>query len=235
MSSPRVPVERTAERGGSDVRTGMAHVAEEIKPRLRGWLHAVMAPTAAVAGLVLVLVASTPAGKIGSGVFCLSAVLLFTVSATYHTRVWSDRGRVLLKRFDHANIFLLIAGSYTPYAVLVLPPAAARNLLVLVWTGALLGVAFRVLWVGAPRWLYVPIYIGLGWAAVFWAGDFAAGTNAAVLTLMVTGGLLYTLGGLVYGTKRPDPAPQWFGFHEVFHGLTIAAFLTHYVGVWLVV
>ena len=231
MGSSRV----TAERGGSDVRAGMAHVAEEVKPHLRGWLHAVMAPAAAVAGLVLVLVASTPAGKVASGVFCLSAVLLFTVSATYHTRVWSDPARVLLKRFDHANIFLLIAGSYTPYAVLVLPPDAARSLLLLVWTGALLGVAFRVLWVSAPRWLYVPIYIGLGWAAVFWAGDFAAGTNAAVLTLMVTGGLLYTLGGLVYGAKRPDPAPQWFGFQEVLHGLTIAAFLTHFVGVWLVV
>jgi hemolysin III len=211
----------------------LPQIAEVVKPRLRGWLHAVMAPVAAVAGVVLVVLAPTPAGRLACAVFVGSAVLLFTVSAMYHTRAWPERIRILLKRFDHANIFLLIAGSYTPYVVLVLPPAAAQALLAVVWSGALLGVAFQVLWVTAPRWLYVPIYIGLGWAAVFWAGAFAASTTPVVLTLMVLGGVLYTLGGTVYGAKRPNPAPAWFGFHEVFHALTIAAFVTHYVGVCL--
>ena len=210
-------------------------VADVVKPRLRGWLHAAMVPVALVAGVVLVaLVPGTP-GKVAGAVFCLSALQLFVVSATYHTRTWPERTRVLLRRFDHANIFLLIAGSYTPFAVLVLPPDSARVLLAVVWGGALLGVAFRVLWVGAPRWFYVPIYLGLGWAAIFWAGEFAAGASTAALTAMVLGGVLYSLGAVVYGTKRPDPAPAWFGFHEIFHSLTIAAFLVHYAGVWLVV
>jgi hemolysin III len=97
----------------------------------------------------------------------------------------------------------------------------------------LLGAAFQVLWVHAPRWLYVPIYVGLGWAAVFWAGDFAAAGHPAVLSLVVAGGLFYTIGAVVYGLKWPNPAPRWFGFHEIFHVMTIAAFVTHYVGVWL--
>ena len=95
----------------------------------------------------------------------------------------------------------------------------------------MLGVAFRVLWIGAPRWLYVPVYVALGWAAAFWADDFAAAADASVLSLMVIGGLLYSLGGLVYALKKPDPVPRWFGFHEVFHTLTIAAFVVHYVGI----
>ncbi len=218
----------------AQARRGLSHVADEVKPRLRGWLHAVMAPVAAVAGIVLVVLAPTPGGKVAGGVFCLSAVVLFTVSALYHTRTWPEHVRVRLRRWDHANIFLLIAGSYTAYAVLMLPADAARTLLTVVWAGALLGAAFQVLWVGAPRWLYVPIYIGLGWAAVFWAGDFAAAGQPVALTLVVAGGALYTMGALVYGMKRPDPAPRWFGFHEVFHGCTIAAFVVHYVGVVLV-
>lgn len=222
------------ERLEREVRRATGHVADVVKPRLRGWLHAAMVPVTVVLGAVLILATPGAAGKTAVAVFCLSALLLFTVSATYHTQTWAERTRVLLRRFDHANIFVLIAGSYTPYAVLVLPPDSARALLAVVWTGAVAGVAFRVLWVTAPRWFYVPIYIGLGWAAVFWAGEFAAGASVAALTLMVLGGVLYTLGAVVYGTKRPDPAPAWFGFHEIFHAFTIAAFLVHYAGIWLV-
>ena len=207
---------------------------EEVRPRLRGRLHAGAAPLAAVAALVQALVAPTTAGTVACAIFGLGAVLLFTVSAGYHTPVWSERTRLRLRRWDHANIFVLIAASYTPFAVLMLSAGSARALLALVWTGALLGAAFQVFWVHAPRWLYVPVYVGLGWAAVFWAGDFAAAGHPAALALAVLGGALYTAGAVVYGVKRPDPAPEWFGFHEVFHTLTIAAFLAHYVGVWLV-
>jgi hemolysin III len=104
-------------------------------------------------------------------------------------------------------------------------------LLTVVWTGALLGVLFRLIWPHAPRWLYTPVYIALGYAAVFFLGDFVHSAGTAVLTLMLVGGGLYTLGGVVYGFRRPNPSPRWFGFHEVFHSLTVAAFVTHYVGV----
>ena len=146
-----------------------------------------------------------------------------------------------LRRFDHANIFLLIAGSYTPFALLLLEGTAARAAArPSCGRGAVLGVLFRVFWAGAPRWLYIPIYIALGWAAVFFIPDFARGAQdlgvgigTAVLVLIVVGGGLYTLGGVVYGFKRPNPSPRWFGFHEVFHSFTILAFASHYVGVSL--
>jgi hemolysin III len=213
--------------------TVLTRLAEEVKPRLRGRLHTVTAPLAAAAGTVQVAFAPTLAGKLTSAVFCFGSVLLFTVSACYHSGSWAERTRVRLKRWDHANIFILIACSYTPFAVLMLPGPAARELLAVVWAGALLGAAFQVLWVHAPRWLYVPIYVGLGWAAVFWADDFAAAGQPAVLALVILGGVFYTAGAIVYGLKRPDPAPAWFGFHEIFHAMTIAAFLAHYAGVWL--
>jgi hemolysin III len=205
----------------------------DVKPKLRGWLHAITAPLALAGGIVLVVLSPDTTTRIGSAVFAGTALLLFGVSAVYHRGTWSPRVWAFLRRFDHANIFLLIAGSYTPFTLLLLDDPQRTVLLVTVWTGAILGVLFRVFWTGAPRWLYTPIYIALGWAAVFFIGDFAASGGAAVLTLLVVGGALYTLGGIVYGLKRPDPSPRWFGFHEVFHTLTIAAFITHYIGVSL--
>ena len=223
----------SAEPAGSAGVDGLARFVEEVKPRLRGRLHLVMAPVAGVAALVQVLLAPTTAGRVGAGIFGAGAVLLFVVSACYHTGTWSPPTRRRLKRWDHANIFVLIACSYTPFALLMLPPASARALLLVVWGGALLGAAFQILWVDAPRWLYVPIYLGLGWAAVFWAEEFSASGSSAVLALIVLGGLCYSAGAVVYGLKRPDPAPAWFGFHEVFHAFTIAAYLSHFVGVSL--
>jgi len=199
-----------------------------VKPRLRGWLHAGMSPVAFVAGLVLVVLSSSLEARVSAAVFTLTAVLLFATSAIYHRGTWSPRVAAVLKRFDHSNIFLIIAGSYTPFALL-LPDSEGRTLLVIVWSGALLGVLFRVLWVGAPRWLYVPIYVALGWVAVFYIGPLAHYGGAAILTLIIVGGVLYSLGALVYGLKRPNPSPRWFGFHEIFHALTIAAFTVHYV------
>jgi hemolysin III len=204
---------------------------EEVKPRLRGWLHLATAPLALAGGVVLVALSPNAATRIGSAVFATSAMVLFTVSAVYHRGNWSPRVWIFLRRFDHANIFVLIAGTYTPFALLLLEGRNQVILLSVVWTGAILGVLFRVFWNHAPRWLFTPVYIALGWAAVFFFGDFVQDTGAAVLTLMCVGGGLYTLGGLVYGFQRPDPSPRWFGFHEVFHTLTIAAFISHYVGV----
>jgi hemolysin III len=203
------------------------------KPVLRGWLHAGTFPVAVIAGLVLIVLAPEGRARIGAAVFVASAALLFGTSAVYHRGQWSRRAHQVLKRLDHSNIFLIIAGSYTPFALCLLPPDQARSLLLTVWLGALGGVAFRMLWVDAPRWLYTPIYVALGWVAVFYFTPLLAGGGAAVMTLIVVGGVLYTLGAVVYGTKRPNPSPRWFGFHEVFHACTVAAFVTHFVAVSL--
>jgi len=202
-----------------------------VKPHLRGWLHAGTFPLSVIAGITLVILAPDERARISTAIFAVSAAMLFGVSAVYHRGHWSPRTEIVLKRLDHANIFLIIAGTYTPFAVLLLSPGAARTLLWIVWSGAVAGVAFRVLWVGAPRWLYVPVYVALGWVAVAYLPQLLHGGGPGVLTLLVVGGVLYTLGGLVYGLKRPNPSPRWFGFHEVFHALTVAAFLSHLVGV----
>lgn len=225
--------------GGTESRlehlaTTVGQMGQSVRPRLRGWLHTGTFPVAVAAGIVLVSLAPGGRARTTAAIFSTTAALLFGVSALYHRGDWSPRITGLLKRLDHANIFLIIAGTYTPFSVLLLPPGAARILLSLVWGGAALGVLFRVLWVHAPRWLYVPVYVALGWVAVVYLPDFLNG-GVAAFVLVVVGGLLYTAGGVIYGLKRPDPSPHWFGFHEVFHALTVAAFVSHYVGVSLVV
>ena len=209
------------------------HQHKELKPSWRGWIHAGTFPLAIVLGAILLVVADGSAAKISSAVFIASSLLLFGVSALYHRLDWSERNRRLLKRLDHANIFLLIAGSYTPITVLSLPEGKAVLLLCLVWGGALLGIGFQVFWIGAPRWLYVPLYLLLGWAAVMFIVDFFR-ANPTMMTLIIIGGLCYTLGAVFYALKRPNPIPGVFGFHEVFHTLTLLAFLCHWTAILLV-
>ena len=206
-----------------------------MKPKLRGWLHAATSPLALAAGIVLIALAPTGPAAAAAAAFPVTSVVLFATSAIYHRGRWSPRVESVFKRIDHANIFLIIAGSYTPFAVLALHGAARVAVLSAVWAGAIVGVLFRVLWVGAPRWLYVPLYIGLGWAAAFVVPQLIHGAGVAAFTLVVVGGGLYTLGALVYGFKRPDPWPRWFGFHEIFHALTIAAFVCQYIAASFVV
>ena len=212
----------------------------EVKPKLRGWLHAGTVPLALIAGIALIAFSPSTQTRVASTIFAFSAVLVFTVSAIYHRGHWSPRVRAALQRFDHSNIFILIAGTCTPFAVLLLQESQRWLMLGIVWGGALAGVVMKVWWTSHPRWVSVPIYMALGWAPVFFFGGFLEGAQkygptvgAAVITLVVVGGALYTVGGVIYGTKRPNPSPRWFGFHEVFHTLTILAFVTHYVGVSL--
>jgi len=159
--------------------------------------------------------------------------LLFGNSALYHRFNWRPSIKKLLKRIDHANIFLLIAGTYTPLSVSALSADDGTLLLAAVWVIAVFGVGFRVFWINAPRWLYVPIYLSLGWAAVFYIGDFFE-ANWVVMVLVIAGGLMYSVGAVVYGLKRPNPIPKHFGFHEIFHALTVAAFFCHWVAALLV-
>lgn len=217
--------------GPYDVREQVQYALEEGIPRLRGRLHAMTAPLSVVAGAILVALSPTPAIRIGSGIFALSAVILFTASATLHRGGWSARVNAILTRLDHSSIFLLIAGSYTPFTLLLLHGSARATLLWVAWGGAAAGIGFRVLWSTAPRWIYTPIYVALGWAAVVFAGDFVRNGTPGVILLLALGGVLYTIGAVVYGVRRPNPYPAWFGFHEVFHALTIAAFAAHYTGI----
>jgi len=202
-----------------------------VKPHLRGWLHAGTFPLAIAAGIVLIVLADGARATAATAVYATSAALLFGVSAIYHRGHWSPRVERLLKRLDHSNIFLIIAGTYTPFSLLLLDDDKGRTLLWLVWAGALAGIAFRVFWIGAPRWLYTPVYIALGWVAVFYLKDILETGGVAVVVLLAIGGLLYSVGGVVYALKRPNPSPRWFGFHEVFHALTLGAFVSHYIAV----
>ncbi|CAN5589095.1 hemolysin III family protein [soil metagenome] len=205
----------------------------EKKPTWRGWIHAATFPVAIILGVILIVFAEGIPAKVSSAIFVASSLLLFGVSALYHRFNWSDRTKRLLKRFDHSNIFLLIAGSYTPITVLCLAPEKATLLLWMIWSGAALGIGFRIFWIGAPRWLYVPLYILLGWAAMLFIVDFFQ-ANWLMMTLIIVGGLCYTLGAVFYGLKRPNPFPGKFGFHEIFHSLTLLAFLCHWTAIFIV-
>jgi hemolysin III len=217
---------------------GHAGVVEEVvravKPKLRGWLHAGTFPVALAAGIVLVVLSDGVDETVANAVFVAASSLLFGASALYHRGSWSPGVERQLKRLDHSNIFLIIAGTYTPFAVILLPDHGGTVLLWIVWTAALGGIAFRVLWVNAPRWLYTPIYLALGWVAVFYIPEIYQTGGAAVVALLAIGGGLYSVGAVVYALKRPNPSPRWFGFHEVFHALTLGAWCVHYIAVSLV-
>lgn len=206
-----------------------------IKPKLRGWLHAGAFLPALAAGIVLTCLAPTARAAAACAVFAATSCLLFGVSGVYHCGTWSPRARALLRRIDHADIFLIIAGTYTPLVVVGLPHESAPVLLAMAWAGALIGITVRVLWLSAPRWVYVPCYLVLGWTVMFNLPAFPQPDGVAVVALTIVGTVLYSVGAVVYGLKRPNPSPRWFGFHEVFHGFTLAAFVCHYTAISIAV
>ncbi len=212
---------------------GFRESPQNEKPTWRGWIHAGVLPFVIAGGVVLIVLAQGAPAKITSAIFFASSLLLFGNSALYHRFNWTPRVKVTLKRIDHANIFLLIAGSYTPITWLALPQDKAVILMSIIWGTALLGIGFRVFWIHAPRWLYVPIYIGMGWGAMAYVVDFM-NANAAMMILILVSGLCYTLGAAVYGFKRPNPFPGHFGFHEIFHSFTVLAFMCHWAGILLI-
>jgi hemolysin III len=205
------------------------------KPKLRGIVHLVMSPLSLVAGLTLITLADELRGRITLGIFTLTAVTLFTCSALYHRVAWTDKNKAIWRRIDHSNISILIAGTYTPFAVYLLQPSQTKTLLIVAWGGAILISLLRIFWLSAPRWLYVAGYISLGWAAVFYMPQFLNSGGIAIFILILTGGVLYSTGGVIYALKKPNFSINWFGFHELFHAMTAAAFVCHFVAAVLTV
>lgn len=205
------------------------------KPKLRGWVHFIAAPLSLAASIVLVILAPTSGLKWASAVYLASSFILFSVSALYHLFYWSPKFETVLKRLDHSNIFLLIAGTYTPITVGTLTGNSRVILLTLVWVGAALGIAINLAWPKAPRWLSTLIYVLLGWTALWYLPELWEKGGAALVILLAAGGVLYTIGALAYLFKRPNPWPEWFGFHEVFHVFTVLAWACQCVAAYLAV
>lgn len=204
------------------------------KPRLRGRIHRVAFYAAMPAGLVLVALAPDVRAKVACAIYALTLVALFAVSSTYHLGLHTEGQRARWRRADHATIFLLIAGTYTPFCLLVLSGTAATVELAIVWTGALAGVAIKM-WRVDLHVLSGFMYIGLGWVAVVTLPAIARGLDTPGTVLLVTGGALFTFGALVLATHRPNPWPRTFGYHEVWHALTVLAAICHYVVILRVV
>lgn len=198
----------------------------DVQPKLRGWLHAGLAPFATAGGVVATVLAPAGAATIATAVFTVSALLLFTVSGLYNIGSWSPSRELLLRRLDHANIFWFIAGTYTPFTVLLLEGTTQTVFLIAVWSAAAAGATFKVVWPHAPRWISVPPYFALGGASLLVVDAWAAG-GAWVMGLLAVGSVAYMIGGLAYAFRRPNPFPVWFGFHEVFHTATVLAFASH--------
>jgi hemolysin III len=194
-------------------------------------LHQWAAVVALAAGSGLVALAPDSRSRVAVGIYAASLALLFTISAVYHRIHWEPGPRTWLRRADHASIFLLIGGTYTPVALLALDADVARRLLVLVWSGVALGVLVSMLWPGAPKFVGAVIAVAVGWTIVPYVGTLRRVLEAGELWLIVVGGLAYTIGALVYALKRPDPWPHHFGYHEVFHALTLVGAGTHLAAV----
>lgn len=206
------------------------------KPLLRGWIHACATPLALAAGIVLICISRGLSLKLACAVFMVSSLALFGNSALYHLGDWSPRVTDILRRLDHVNIFLLIAGTYTPIAF-ALDTFWRRTIILGMWTATFIALMIHVFWINAPRWLYTLVYIIFGVSGVCFLGLFWRSPVAGppVVWLIVAGGIVYILGALAYGFRRPDPWPKVFGFHEIFHCSTVIGYICHTVAIFLVV
>ncbi|MCL1923867.1 MAG: hemolysin III family protein [Propionibacteriaceae bacterium] len=205
------------------------------KPVLRGWLHAGTVPLLTAGIIVLICIAPGGLNKASLAIYLGCAVLLFAHSAVYHIGRWGELVKAILRRIDHANIYLFVAGTYTPLSMMLLTGSARITILAVIWGLAIAGVLFRVLWISAPRWLYSAMYVIMGWAAIWWLPDLWKAGGPAIVILVLVGGVVYSLGAVVYSQKWPDPSKKYFGFHEVFHACTVAAAACHWVAVFLCV
>lgn len=206
------------------------------KPLRRGWLHAIASPLSLAAGIVLICLAHGTGLKWACAVFMTCSLVLFTNSAIYHLGDWSPTVTNILRRIDHVNIFLLIAGTYTPVSF-ALQPRVRDIIIVSMWVCTAIVMIIHVIWINAPRWLYVLVYIIFGVSGVAYMGLFwiSPAAGPAVVVLIASGGLCYILGAIVYALRKPDPWPKVFGFHEIFHLGTIAGYACHMVAIYMVI
>jgi hemolysin III len=208
------------------------------KPLLRGWLHTYAFFVSAVAGIVLTTLAATlstkPGATLSTAIYSVTICTLFGTSALYHRRVWSARGYQVMRRLDHAMIFIFIAGTYTPFSVLLLSGTTRITILAVVWGGALVGIVLKVLYPHTSRWVFAPLYIALGWVAVAVLPQLLARGGVAAFVLLVAGGLWYTGGAVCFALRRPNPWPTVFGHHEIFHACTVIAALCHQIAVYFI-
>jgi hemolysin III len=212
----------------------MTEAARLIKPRLRGVSHQWAFFVSLLTGAVLVIAAPAGRATFAAAVYAVSVAALFGTSALYHRITWaSQAGRRWMRRLDHSMIFLLIAGTYTPFALLVLDGTLATVILALVWGGAAAGILLKLVWIDAPKPLVAAVYVILGWVAVAAFPDLIDKLGIGGVAMVAAGGILYTLGAVVYALKRPDPVPAVFGYHEVFHALVIAAAAVHFTAIAL--
>ncbi|MGI9622716.1 MAG: PAQR family membrane homeostasis protein TrhA [Acidimicrobiales bacterium] len=202
-------------------------IPQSLKPHLRGWSH--VAACAAAIALCPIVIVFSPGARAAAAVFSGAVIGLFGISAAYHRFHWGSRMEAVMKRLDHSMIFIVIAATYTPIALVALPNGPGTLILRVVWVGAIVGVITRLFWTHAPRAIIVALYIAVGWAAMLVIDDIWRALGVAGFVLLLVGGLLHTVGAVVYATKRPNPWPRWFGFHEIFHLIVIAAIATHYV------
>jgi hemolysin III len=210
-------------------------VAAKRRPRFRGVLHQYAFFVALVVGALLVAGAEGGVARISAFVFAASVAVMLGVSALYHRVVWPPGPRRWIRRLDHAAIFLLIAGTYTPFGLVALDGAWRVTVLAIAWTGAFAAIALKVTWIDAPRWVAAVLAVALGWVGIIALPQILDSVGAAPLTLIAIGGAFYTAGAVIYALKRPDPVPSVFGYHELFHALVVAAAACQYVGVALFV
>ena len=229
---PADPVVRRATFAGVP-RPAQGRPEARVKPRLRGVLHQYAFFVSLGSGALLVLLAATTRASVAVAVYAASVSCLFGVSALYHRVSWTGAARRRLRRLDHAMIFVLIAGTYTPVGLLVLQGTLATVVLAVVWGGTAAGIALELAWAGAPRWLGGTVYLALGWVAVVAMPQLFARLGVAGGLLIVAGGLVYSAGAAVYALRRPDPVPTVFGYHEVFHLLVITGVATHFLAISL--
>jgi hemolysin III len=207
----------------------------EMRPRLRGVLHQYSFFVSVVLGAALVLAASGAGERAAAAIFAATLATMFGVSALYHRVTWAPRARRRMRRLDHAGIYLLIAGTYTPFGLLVLSGAWRWTILPIVWGGAALAIAFKLAWIDAPGWVAASLAVVLGWVGIVAFPLLWAHTGLTGVGLLLLGGILYTAGAVVYARRRPDPAPAVFGYHELFHLLVIGAAACQYAAVMLLV
>jgi len=208
--------------------TLVAAPASPVKPRLRGVSHQYAFFASLGCGVALILAASGGRSTTAAVIYAGAVSALFGTSALYHRVTWRPGPRRWMRRLDHSMIFVLIAGTYTPIALLALNGTLGRVVLVVVWAGAVAGIVFKLTWIDAPKWLFAAVYLALGWVAVATIGQLPAAVGWLGLAGLAVGGLLYTVGAIIYARERPDPFPGVFGYHEVFHALVIAAASLHY-------